>query len=96
MEPTTMSGTLSLRFRFRTKVSISWPSNLFRRDAFFYEVDIALSLRNKVTSSFVAMCHFVQSDAYCSARRCLGFLARVACCACAQCLFQRKPFLFSN
>ena len=32
MEPTTMSGTLSMRFRFRTKVSISWPSNLFRRD----------------------------------------------------------------
>ena len=64
--------------------------------AFFYEVDIALSLRNKVTSSFVAMCHFVQSDAYCSARRCLGFLARVACCACAQCLFQRNPFCFQT
>ena len=62
--------------------------------AFFYEVDTALSLRNKVTPSFVAMCHFAQSDVYCCARMCLGFLARVSRCACAPRLFQMKPFCF--
>ena len=49
--------------------------------AFFYEVDTALSLRNKVSPSFVAMCHFVQRDAYCDARECLGFLPASAFCA---------------
>ena len=73
----------------------AWRSTCSRNDKFFfYEVDTAVSLRNNVTPLFVAMCHFAQSDMYCSAHRCLGFLARVWRRACAPRLFQMKPFCF--